>query len=190
MNGTDTASPFSLQATTVGFGRTPIEGFHNVVEYRTPSNGPAWGAITFPADPRVAGTALRCFNNTLQALVKPGSSEAMWRKLQIANYPWDAELMFTDDPYLNGVELKPYAVSINGVKQSGIFLGATHPGAWDGPHVSDHAVKWGFSYYPVIQSCCGRAFYSPRLLEPYSGHPVTGKPMQDGEFESFLKVVE
>lgn len=74
---------------------------------------------------------MRCANNTLQVRVNmgsPGSSNITWQDLVIAKQPtWQSSFGFNFYP---NAAVEPFAHSVNGTRQPGVFLGVGDSTTW------------------------------------------------------------
>ena len=70
-----------------------------------------------------------------------------------------------------------YHEDADGVRQDGIFLG------------SHGVTSWGVTYYEAgAGTIDGLPYWFIRLLGPDSEDPVTGEPLGEGEYETFIRV--
>ncbi|KIW09613.1 uncharacterized protein PV09_00481 [Verruconis gallopava] len=150
-----------------------VDGIGSSLQYSRGATQIRWGMITLGVRVDEAKVVLRCYDQVLHGFVATGVSGYTWETLQFAPYPYDQELMYLVD---GGPAAQAHTLSVDGVEQEGVFLGA------------DGVALWGFRYIDASQGCCGVPYYQLRLLGPNSADPNTGAPLQDGEFTGFLKI--
>lgn len=96
--------------------------------------------ITIPRQ-RISSTpnvTLRCLKSTLQYARLPVSDTTKWIDLFIAGEEnWQKSLAFGSTHFNPVIPIEPYAHYVDGVKQSGIYLGAGNVTSWD------YKVNWG-----------------------------------------------
>ena len=132
-------------------------------------------------DNQLAKTQIRCNDNIagigsgLEAYVPSGVSGFAWHQINITSIPYSAELMW-GLPGAATIPIEPYYHSIDGVQQPGLFLG------------SHGVTAWGIKYYEADSGSYGDPYWLIRLLGPDSQNPVTGQPLDDGEYETFIQV--
>lgn len=75
------------------------------------------------------------------------------------------------------IPIEPYYhYYANGTQQPGLFLG------------SHNVTTWGIKYYEADSGSYGDPYWLIRLLGPGSEDPITGQPLDDGEYETFIRV--
>ncbi|KAI0193614.1 hypothetical protein EV127DRAFT_505745 [Xylaria flabelliformis] len=167
-NYNDTAgitTPLRVVADSTGTG---IDGSSFVPKYAT--------AITIPLDASINETAvpMRCGNGSLQAQLNTGINGIQWQTLVAAGTPAESVFGFglpnLPDP---NYKLEPYMYEIEGVRQSGVFIGAVN------------VTTWGFNYQNSSET---GEYYYQRLLGPKNRNLATGEQLNEGEFTGYIKV--
>ena len=113
----------------------------------------------------------------LEAWTPSGVSGYAWNQINITNIPYSAMLMW-GLPESATIPIEPYYHYIDGVQQTGLFLG------------SHNVTAWGITYEEADSGSYGDPYWSIRLLGPGSEDPVTGQALGDGEYETFIRVAD
>ncbi|KAF6806972.1 hypothetical protein CSOJ01_08476 [Colletotrichum sojae] len=164
---TGQAGPWSMQAQDTG---NYITGHGLTAIYSRGSAGIRWGYMAVLDKAGVAQNPLRCVKGEgIQGWVPTGVSGYTWENLVAADIPYNAFMMYK----VNGTAVQPYSHSINGTKQSGIFLG------------SEGYTTWGFKKETDDEQ---GTYWEARVLGANSADPSTGKPLFEGEITGFLRV--
>lgn len=103
-----------------------------------------------------------------------GETDYSYNSINVADDPASANLMW-GLPEDETTPIEPYHHFIDGEEQEGTFLG------------SQNVTTWGIKEYTKED---GPAYWLFRLLVPGSEDPETGCPLEEGEYETFIKVAD
>ncbi|KAF2094318.1 hypothetical protein NA57DRAFT_60948 [Rhizodiscina lignyota] len=166
----------------VNQSNSPAEGNGDSVQivYESGVQGVQIVRMTVTDDNQIAKYPMRCTPTSsnpaqIEAYIPCGVSGYCWNPLNIAPYPYDAELMWGVD----GPAVQAYQHFIGGVQQPGLFLG------------SQGVTKWGIERVAQGGAPTGQPYWTLRLLGPNSqvppGSPNATATYAD-EYETFILI--
>jgi len=161
---------------------SPAEGYGDSVQivYETGVQGVQIVRMTITDDNTIAKYPLRCTPTSsnpaqIYADVPCGVSGFCWNPLNLAPYPYDAELMSGVD----GPAVEVYHHFVGDAQQPGLFLG------------SQGVTKWGIQRVAQGGAPTGQPYWTLRLLGPNSQVPpgsANATQTYADEYETFILI--